>query len=326
MASSYSSRIRLEKQGTGENANTWGARLNSNMIDLVDAAIAGVTAVDVDGQGGSGVTLTANDGSTDQARSFGLRMTGALSADVTVTYSTAPEKIYFVNNETTGGHNVIMNNGSTKVTVGAGPALVATNGSNSYVLRGGFESGTRLAFNQNTAPDGWTVITSTSHENAALRIVNAATSGGQVGGNQGHGFTDVFNSGITVSITGKSTETATLSGSTGSTAITTAQMPAHRHFIAANITGNALGNLTASNSARRGGHQELTSNNNEDYHLGGAGSTDATVGRTSQQGSGSGHSHSLSGLGSHSHTVSIAQSNAFNLNVKYVNFIVCEKD
>ena len=51
MASSYSSRIRLEKQGTGENANTWGARLNSNMIDLVDAAIAGVTAVDVDKSG-----------------------------------------------------------------------------------------------------------------------------------------------------------------------------------------------------------------------------------------------------------------------------------
>ena len=37
MASSYSSRIKLEKQGTGENANTWGERLNSNVIDLVDA-------------------------------------------------------------------------------------------------------------------------------------------------------------------------------------------------------------------------------------------------------------------------------------------------
>ena len=54
MASSYSSRIKLEKQGSGENANTWGDRLNTNMIDLVDAAVAGVTAVDVDGQGGSG--------------------------------------------------------------------------------------------------------------------------------------------------------------------------------------------------------------------------------------------------------------------------------
>lgn len=324
MASSYSSRIRLEKQGTGENANTWGARLNSNMIDLVDAAVAGVTAVDVDGQGGSGVTLTANDGSADQARSFGLRMTGALSADVTVSYSTAPEKIYFVNNETTGGYNVIMDNGSTKVTVGNGPALVATNGSNSYVLKD-FDSGTRLAFNQDSAPTGWTVITSTSHENAALRIVNAATSGGQVGGNQGHGFTDVFNSGITVSITGQLTEAATLSGRTANEAITTAQMPAHKHFAVANVADTNSGVLTAANQIRRGGFQELVTHNEEAYNLGGT-STAATIGLTSQQGSGDAHSHSITGLGSHSHTVSIAQSHAFNLNVKYVNFIVCEKD
>lgn len=323
MASSYSSRIRLEKQGSGENANTWGARLNSNMIDLVDAAIAGVTAVDVDGQGGSGVTLTANDGSADQARSFGLRMTGALSADVTVSYSTAPEKIYFVNNETTGGHNVIMDNGSTKVTVGNGPALVATNGSNSYVLKD-FDSGTRLAFNQNSAPTGWTVITSASHAGAALRIVNAATSGAQVGGT--NEFTSVFNSGITVSITGKSTEAATLSGSTAATAITTAQMPAHRHKLFGNEDqATFVGDVTENTVATRSWGNNYPPDDFK-YRMFRTASADATLGKSSQQGSSSGHSHSLSGLGSHSHTVSIAQSNAFNLNVKYVNFIVCEKD
>ena len=73
----------------------------------------------------------------------------------------------------------------------------------------------------------------------------------------------------------------TISGNVDGTSLSVAQIPAHRHFIAANITGNALGALTASNSARRGGHQELASNNSEDYHLGGAGSTDATIGRTS---------------------------------------------
>jgi len=306
MASSYSSRIRLEKQGTGENANTWGARLNSNMIDLVDAAVAGVTAVDVDGRGGAGVTLTANDGSADQARSFGLRMTGALSADVTVSYSTAPEKIYFVNNETTGGHNVIMDNGSTKVTVGNGPALVATNGSNSYVLKD-FDPGTRLAFNQDSAPSGWTVITSASHAGAALRIVNAATSGAQVGGS--NEFTSVFNSGITVSITGKSTEAATLSGSTAATALTTAQMPAHNHTLTLDTTDEG--------GFIPGAVRYASSNANV---------TPNVTGTTNTVGSSSGHSHSLSGLGSHSHTVSIAQGSAFNLNVKYVNFIVCEKD
>lgn len=321
MASSYSSRIRLEKQGTGENANTWGARLNSNMIDLVDAAVAGVTVVDVDGQGGSGVTLTANDGSADQARSFGLRMTGALSADVTVSYPTAPEKIYFVNNETTGGHNVIMNNGSTKVTVGAGPALVATNGSNSYVLKD-FDSGTRLAFNQNTAPSGWTVITSASHAGAALRIVNAATSGAQVGGT--NEFTDVFNSGITVSITGKSTEAATLSGSTAATALTTAQLPSISGT--ANIKNRGTNGLEPIVGGVSGAFSK-TDTTGVSYGTGWQGEASSnSMALTFSFGSGSGHSHSLAGQGSHSHTVSIAQSNAFNLNVKYVNFIVCQKD
>jgi hypothetical protein len=298
MASSYSSRIKLEKQGSGENANTWGDRLNTNVIDLVDAAVAGVTAVDVDGQGGTGVTLTANDGSPDQARSLGLRMTGTLAADVTVSYSARPEKIYFVNNETAGGNNVIMDNGSTKVTVGNGAALIATNGSNSYAIRD-FESGTRLAFNQNTAPQGWTVITSASHAGAALRIVNAAVSGGQVGGSSE--FTSVFNTTINVSVQG-STDSATLTGSTAETTLTVAQIPSHSHSI-------TLRDPSDTQTAYNAGSSD-----------------DVVVGTdtTGSTGGGDGHSHSLSGLGSHSHTVSIIDS--FNFDVKYVNFIVCEKD
>lgn len=328
MASSYSSRIRLEKQGSGENANTWGSRLNSNVIDLVDAAVAGVTAVDVDGQGGNGVTLTANNGSSDQARSFGLRMTGALSADVTVSYSTAPEKIYFVNNETTGGYNVIMDNGSTKVTVGSGPALVATNGSNSYVLKD-FDSGTRLAFNQNSAPTGWTVITSASHEGAALRIVNAATSGAQVGGS--NEFTSVFNTGITVSVAGKTTESATLSGSTSVKALTTANLPPHQHegFAYYRVDGGQY-SWPGSNTYKpdtiyheNGGH---TNSNSNTMGRAGVDITKTMHSSGTQINSASGHNHSLAGKGSHSHDVSITQGNAFNLDVKYVNFIVCEKD
>ena len=317
MASSYSSRIRLEKQGTGENANTWGQRLNGNVIDLVDAAVAGVTAVDVDGQGGSGVTLTTNNGSSDQARSFGLRMTGALSADVTVSYAAAPEKIYFVNNETTGGHNVIMDNGSTKVTVGNGPALVATNGSNSYVLKD-FDSGTRLAFNQSTAPSGWTVITSASHAGAALRIVNAATSGAQVGGS--NEFTSVFNSGVAINVTG-ATNNATLSGSTSVTALTTAQIPSHKHAQGvpfASALSPSSGYTTRFGSDNNTGVQIRATQYgsaplSDDYPF------------TSNIGSGSGHSHSLAGKGSHKHT-GVSASGSFNLDVKYVNFIVCQKD
>ena len=47
MASTYTNRLGLEKQTDGENPNSWGAILNTNVIDLLDDAIAGYTIVSV---------------------------------------------------------------------------------------------------------------------------------------------------------------------------------------------------------------------------------------------------------------------------------------
>ena len=45
MASSYTTRIRLTKQGDGDNPNSWGTVLNDCVISLVDDAIASYTTV-----------------------------------------------------------------------------------------------------------------------------------------------------------------------------------------------------------------------------------------------------------------------------------------
>ncbi len=37
MASTYTSRLRLELQGNGENPNTWGQKLNQSVIELIDS-------------------------------------------------------------------------------------------------------------------------------------------------------------------------------------------------------------------------------------------------------------------------------------------------
>lgn len=170
-------------------------------------------------------------------------------------------------------------------------------------------AGTRMLFQQATAPTGWT--TDTSENDKALRVVSGSTSsGGSV----------AFSSAFT-SHTPAGSVSTTVSGNTEYTTLTAAMLPAHRHFIAANITGNSLGALTASNSARRGGHEELTSNNSEDYHLGGAGSTDATVGRTSSVGNNNGHRHQISMSGSSSFS-----GTAINLAVRYVDVIIAQKD
>ena len=56
--------------------------------------------------------------------------------------------------------------------------------------------------------------------------------------------------------------------------------------------------------------------------LGGAGSTDATIGRTSSQGSGNTHTHGTSGLSASSSFSGVA----VDLAVQYVDFIIAQKD
>ena len=82
MASTYTTRIRLEKQADGENPNSWGLIMNQNVIDLIDEAIAGYAVVSVSSVA---VSLTNNDGATDEARNAALEIAGTLTADVTIT-------------------------------------------------------------------------------------------------------------------------------------------------------------------------------------------------------------------------------------------------
>lgn len=169
-------------------------------------------------------------------------------------------------------------------------------------------SGTQMLFRQSAAPTGWTK--NTAHNDKALRVVSGSVStGGSVD------FATAF-----ASQTPAGSVSTSVSGTVGDTSLTEAMLPAHRHFIAANVTNNDTTFLSSTNQAKRGGHTELTSNNAEDYHLGGV-STDATVGRTSSVGSGSTHTHTFSGSGSSSFVGS-----AINLAVKYIDLILASKD
>ena len=73
MASTYTTNIRLTKQGDGDNANTWGEILN-NVLSLVDQAVGSYTTITVGAT--SSVALTENQGSADQSRSAVLEIAG----------------------------------------------------------------------------------------------------------------------------------------------------------------------------------------------------------------------------------------------------------
>tara|TARA_R110002110_G_scaffold2836_1_gene14254 strand:+ start:2063 stop:3274 length:1212 start_codon:yes stop_codon:yes gene_type:complete len=127
MASTYTSRIRLEKQADGENPNSWGLILNQNVIDLIDESIAGYETVSVSSVA---VSLTNNSGATDQSRNFGLKVMGTLTANVTIGIP-AQEKIYFIHNGTSGDYDVFIKpTGGTAVTAAQQgfSSVVATNG------------------------------------------------------------------------------------------------------------------------------------------------------------------------------------------------------
>ena len=127
MSSTFTSRIRLEKQGDGENANAWGLILNQNVIDLVDEAVAGMVTVTC----GSGtITLSTANGAADQSRNAAIRLIGTLTGDTTIALP-AQEKTYYIHNGTSGDYNVLLKAGSGTAVTATGQGLsmmMATNG------------------------------------------------------------------------------------------------------------------------------------------------------------------------------------------------------
>lgn len=129
MASTYTTSLRLDMQGAGDNPTTWGTNLNTNVITLVDTAVAGFLSL---AMGDANKTLSTANGSSDQARNLVVRCTGALTANRTITIP-AVSKVYVIDNATTGGFSIVVSNGTNSVTIPAlSGVLVWTDGTNVY--------------------------------------------------------------------------------------------------------------------------------------------------------------------------------------------------
>ena len=105
MASTYSERLKLELQGTGENAGTWGDKTNTN-LQVLDAFAAGYLSKSV--AGSSDVTLTtANASATSEASNKVIELTGTLTGNITV-FIPAKENNYIFFNNTSGSHTLTI--------------------------------------------------------------------------------------------------------------------------------------------------------------------------------------------------------------------------
>jgi hypothetical protein len=143
MPSSYTTRIRIEKQADGENPNSWGDILNQNVIDLLDDAVGAYVTIGTSGtQIVNDNSLTTNNGAADEARAATLELQGyVVSASAANIVLPAVSKTYVIHNKITQasatGTVRIMNTGATATgfvvpttTTGTSTFLITTDGTN----------------------------------------------------------------------------------------------------------------------------------------------------------------------------------------------------
>ena len=318
MASSFSDRLKLELQASGENAGTWGDKTNNN-LQVVDAFVNGYLSKSV--AGSSDVTLTTADASaTAECSNKVIELTGALTGNINVFLPAKESNYVFFNNTTgsftltvaptghtangaaitQGSHTMIYNKSDRCVDVlGAKVGTTATTYFGSGANLTGIDiipAGSKMLFQQSAAPTGWTKAT--AHDNKALRVVTGSASSG--GSNT---FAAAFNNNQTVSGTTSSTS-VTITGSTAGHSLTQAELPDVTLATTQKCKTEDKGPLNRGSSSGGGAGYETI-----DVPLGGSGSA---------------HTHGVGTLagGAHTHTF----SDTFNLDVQYVDVIICSKD
>ena len=212
MASSYTTSLKIQEIGNGEQSGVWGSTTNTNWM-LIEQAVAGVQTITMSN---SNYTLTNLNGVSDEARNMVLVVQGTNSGIYQVIIPANQPKMYVIYNNTTGGYAITIGTtgvGGTLISIPNGvTAQVYTDGTNTYSAQTG---------------------------SAGNFLVNGNLS---VTGNQ----VDVGNMSVggTFGVTGTSTFTGIPSGPTATTGTNTTQL-ATTAFVNSSIAANP-GVLTGS--------------------------------------------------------------------------------
>ena len=189
MASTYTTNIRLTKQGDGDNPNTWGEILN-DVISLVDQAVGSYTTITVGAT--SSVALTNNQGSADQARSAVLEIAGTVGGTHTSIFVYLPagaSKTYAIKNavsaNTTASDAVVLrvagqSHGVTVPTGGIGYFFTNGTSVNSLNATGFSAITTTQADAKYVALTGTQTVTGAKTFTSAVTMTGNATFTGSV--------------------------------------------------------------------------------------------------------------------------------------------------
>lgn len=171
MPSTYSTALRLELIGNGEQAANWGNTTNTNLGTLLEQAITGVGSI---AMSDANYTLVSGNGISDQARNAVLVMSGTLTATRNVVVPTS-NKFYAVRNATTGGQSIVVKTSAgTGVTLANGfTQLMYCDGTNVVLA-----SIPVNATNGNASVTGTLVVASNATVGGDLAVTGSVTQGG----------------------------------------------------------------------------------------------------------------------------------------------------
>ena len=136
--STYSTRLKIELIGSGEQSNAWGNTTNNNFSQSIEQSIAGVYTKNL-GSSSSPVTLTTNDGpqtqANNEARQAAIIFTGH-SSDFIIQFP-AVEKLYFLRNASSSNKITarLGSSGNTFVINPSRNVFLSTDGTNWFEIQ-----------------------------------------------------------------------------------------------------------------------------------------------------------------------------------------------
>ena len=347
MASTYSSRLKLELMETGANANTWGNNTNTN-LETLDAFSAGYLSKDV--AGSANVTLTTNNADpTAESSNKVIEFTGTLTGSITV-FIPAVENNYIFFNNTAGaftldvaptGHGA----NSVSITQGAHTIIYCTGTSVTDLFADSLgivsvkdtlnvTNTINVASNVTISSNGVVDATSFTGNGAGLTGIESFTSGTKMVFYQASAPTGwTQDTASALSNTVMSVVTGTGGGTGGSTSYFSSFLATtdKSGTDTAPVTGSVSGTVgdTSLSTPQIASHSHSFSiiqphpNSGSPNVARGAGNQPGSAG-TSSTGGGGSHAHPFSGsLASATADVSVTVPAA---NVKYANVIVAAKD
>jgi len=129
MPSTYSTSLKLQLIGTGEQAGTWGTTTNTNLGTLLEQAITGVITIPM---GDATYTLTNFNGLSDEARNAVLILNGPITAPQYLVAPSGQQKVYIVRNRTGNTVTLTTGTGSNISVANAASEVLFTDGANFF--------------------------------------------------------------------------------------------------------------------------------------------------------------------------------------------------